>query len=613
MVYARGMHAHRLIVLALLGIAACSSGKKNNNDKPCATDSDCTGSELCVTGAVQEISLEPGDKPVCRPADKVIGNAPPTWAWQGGGRPLAARLCMAMALDNGSDAAAQARQARELSLLEAAGVRTLRLDMTWSVIEPHKGTFDFSAYDQKIQAAHDAGFDIIGILAYGVPWATTATSTDDRFPPDNPQDYADYAAEVAKHFAGKIHRYELWNEPNGGYRFFRPNLNGDAARYAKLMVAGAKAVHGACADCTVYSAGLFFHQQIVNGAVEFTHDMLTADAHAFDGIDGFGLHPYPLYPPAAAPEDNDDGERALGGMVDDIRAVFGLHEVTLPPTAVTETGWPSYGQVDEPTQARFLARELLLAASLGLDPLCWFTLTDGPNHGTFPPEDDFGIYHFGSDDPAQSPSPKPARDALAYLSKIGTGATPAGPSQDSTLNDPASGRFALDFDAPGGRWSALWNVAGTTTVHLPGETRHAFDVTGSRDRRAERRWSRREGRRIPGLPRPPVVACRLRSALVVAGHDRAVDAGDGGFRVCGVASGAGAGGARRAREGIRSGRFEPQAARGTARGSFPARVRRHHRDAHGLPRAFRLRPDVPRREQLQDVGLRSRQDPQAGH
>lgn len=480
-VYDRPVRTRWLFPLLLLLAPACSGGDKSSGATaaPCASDADCADGELCVTGAVQEIKLEPGDKPVCRASSDVIGHAPPSWTWQPGGRPLAARLCMAQRLDNGTDAAAKARQARQLSLLDAAGVHTIRLDMTWSAIEPKKGQFDYSAYDQKIDAASSAGFDLVGILAYGVPWATTATTSDDRFPPDDPADYADFARHVAQHFQGKIHRYELWNEPNGGYRFFRPDLNGDAARYAQLMVAGAKAVHDGCSDCTVYSAGLFFNQQVVNGAVEFTHDMLSADPRAFDGVDAYGIHPYPLYPPSVGPETNSGGERALGGMIDDLHAVFDLHKVKAPPIAVTEMGWPSYGKVDEAAQARYLAREVLLAASLGLDPLCWFTLADGPDHGTFPPEDDFGVYRYGSDDPAQSPSPKPARDALAYLSKIGAGAVPAGASADSTLNDPSAGRFALDFDAPGGRWTALWNTRGTTTAHLAGETRHAFDLTGN--------------------------------------------------------------------------------------------------------------------------------------
>jgi polysaccharide biosynthesis protein PslG len=468
---------------ACAALVACGGSddavQKKAPGPPCVADGDCADGEVCAVARVRELSLEPDDDARCIAASDAIGSAPPTWTFVAGGAALADRLCLAGGLNRGAGAESDAIRARQVELIGAAGVRLMRLDFTWSVIEPAKGALDFSQFDPMVDAASAAGLEVLGIVAYGTPWASSLTSSDDRYPPDDAADYASFARALAEHYQGKVRRWELWNEPNGGWRFFRPDLNGDAAKYGAMMVAAARSIHEACSDCTVYSAGLFFHTQVVNGALEFSHDMLSADASAFDFVDAYGIHPYTLYPPKTRPEDDAPPERALSGMVEDIARVFAEHHAALPPIAATELGWPSYAPVTEPIQASYLAREILLGASLGLDPLCWFTLADGPDHGTFPPEDDFGLYRFGSDDPAGTIDAKPSRDAMAFLAEIGKNAVPAGASPLAGFFDPGAGRFALDFTTAAGTLTALWQTDGAPfALHLDGETRHAVGLDG---------------------------------------------------------------------------------------------------------------------------------------
>ncbi|MBI4701889.1 MAG: beta-galactosidase [Deltaproteobacteria bacterium] len=477
--------AAALAALLLAGAAGCGGGGEPEpapapaGPPACTGDADCEPPLSCATGGVHETELEPGELGRCLPDGQIVGRGPPTWPWQPGGRPLAERLCVVQGLDWGASAEAGARRAVQRQLLEQAGVAVIRLDLPWAQIEPKPGAFDFSAADPMVDAALASGLSVLGILAYGVPWASTEPGADDKYPPDDPADYAAYARKVAEHFAGRIRDYELWNEPNVGWRFFKPQLNGDAARYGKLLVAASASVREACADCRLYSAGLSFHEQVVGGALEFTHDLLAAHPGALASVDAFGLHPYTRYPPQAGPEQDGEGERALGAMVADVREVLALHGASAGlPLAATELGWPVYEAVGEPEQAALLAREVLLGASLGLGPLCWYNLVDGEAHGSFPPESDFGLYRYGSDDPAGAASPKPARDAFAWLAALGDGAKPAGPSADAALHDPGAGRFALDFDGPQGRWTALWRTAGQAEVTLRGETRAAHDLSG---------------------------------------------------------------------------------------------------------------------------------------
>ncbi len=454
----------RAVALVLLALASCDgppasldAGRDGSSDagpRACRTHTSCGEGQRCAVGSIAEIAVEPGERGACTPVEALLGFEPRPLVVRPGGGALADRLCLAQGISPG--AGNDALRARQVELLRASGARLVRLDFRWASIEREAGRFDFSAHDPVVDAADAAGVEVLALLGYGVPWATSAEATDEFFPPDDPADFARYATEVARRYAGRIDRFEIWNEPNGGYRFWKPTAHGDAAAFGALQAAAASAVRAECEGCTIYSAGLFFHEQLINGALEFTNDMLEAAPGALRDADAFGLHPYPLYPPDSPPE-GEGASRSFAAIDADVRELLARHGASLP-IAATELGWPVYGRVDEDAQARLLSRAMLLGAALGWDPICWFNVTDGPLHGSFPPEDDFGLYRFGSEDPASPIDPKPARDALAWLARIGEDAVVAGAREDPALHDPARGRFALDFDAPGGRWTVLWSL-----------------------------------------------------------------------------------------------------------------------------------------------------------
>lgn len=438
-----------MFALACDGAAIPDAGM-DAGPRACRSPAQC-GDQRCVVDGIPEIALEDGEEGIC--AD--VAPPPPSWTLRPGGA-IADRICAAGGLTPGASDAVIARQ---IELLTAAQVRLVRLDFRWAHLEPEAGTFTFAGHDAIVDAAIAAGIDVIAILAYGVPWAAEG-ATDEFYPPDDPADFERYVRAVVEHFDGRVARYEIWNEPNGGYRFWKPTVHGEAARFAELQARAASAIRELCSACTIYSAGLFFHEQVINGAVEFTRDMLDADPDALRDVDAFAFHPYPQYPPADAPELDGPAMRSFSGMDDDLRALVDL------PIAVTELGWPIYGTVDEATQAIFLSRAFLIGAALGWDPICWFNVTDGPRHGMFPPEDDFGLYRFGSEDPAMPIDPKPARDALAWVATLGAF---TGPHE---LHDPAQGVFALDF----GNVTAIWSLEGQT-VHIH-DSAQLFDHLG---------------------------------------------------------------------------------------------------------------------------------------
>ena len=279
-----------------------------------------------------------------------------------------------------------------LDLLEELGVTSFRGSLRWDRIEPQPGVFDFSDYDPGLDALADRGIEQLGLLAYGNPWASSDPDADSYYPPDDPADFASYAFATAEHFEGRISRYEVWNEQNAGYRFWKPDLEGDPEAYGALFAAAADAVHAADPAATVWIGGTFFHEQFIPGAETFLTAM---PAEAWERADGLAFHPYTFYPPSVPPEyagpsatSLGDGEIPLVEMIARLRAVAADAGRPDLPLAVTEFGWPSWGEVDLEEQADWAERSVLLGLSRGVGTWCGYTIFNREPGGA---EDRFGM------------------------------------------------------------------------------------------------------------------------------------------------------------------------------------------------------------------------------
>ncbi|MBS1120268.1 MAG: hypothetical protein H6Q90_2496 [Deltaproteobacteria bacterium] len=306
-----------------------------------------------------------------------------------------------------------------LSALRQAGVRHARADLLWNLVEPTPGVRDFSTYRAKVEAYASAGVTTLPILAYGNAWAN-ATQEWTTTPPDDPADYAAFAGAASTQFRGTIPTYEIWNEPNLGFRFWQPREQPD--EYGTLLATASASIRAADPEASVMLGGLIEHGQLNKDAETFLELVYRSHPDIAKAYDVLAFHPYPLYPPAVAPELDDEasGEVATPRMVARLRALLAYYgDDPARPIWATELGWPTYGVVDEERQARWLVRGALLLAGSGVEKMYWYTLFDGPNATTFPPEDAFGLFHY--DDPSDgsfAPTPKLAFTALSTLLSV---------------------------------------------------------------------------------------------------------------------------------------------------------------------------------------------------
>ena len=390
-------------------------------------------------------------------------------------RPISQRLCVAQ--PNNSAVYGQ-NLLWTVKKLQEAGVSWLRFEFLWHRIEKQKGKFDFSYYDRIFDQLQKHGIQFLAVLAYGVPWASSKTDKDYHYPPDDPKDFARFAKEVATHFKGKISSWEIWNEPNAGYRFWKTAARGDPVAFAALTKAAAEAIRGVESTNKIAFGGTFFHPQVIMGGIEFSQKAFAAEPKLKELLDRMAVHPYTIYPPSVAPEYGEKANLPITKILTDTAAF-------LPgkPLWVTEVGWPVYNKVDLQKQAEYLSRAFLLSFAMGTEVVCWYNFVDGPDFTKFPPEQAFGLFHYAKDWSKEPPKPKPAYHALKALHDV-LGKTTETQRVEKELS-LQKGEFGIRFSGKEHTILALWRVAEAKerTVQIPlpkGKKLEAYNFLGKK-------------------------------------------------------------------------------------------------------------------------------------
>lgn len=125
-----------------------------------------------------------------------------------------------------------AKRERSLQMIAEAGFGMIRQQFPWEDIEIH-GRGDFSdrrndlngdgqpdtisawdKYDNIVELAERYGILIQARLDNPPAWTHADPAIGSFAPPDDVQDYVNYAVTVAERYRGSIHYYQIWNEPN---------------------------------------------------------------------------------------------------------------------------------------------------------------------------------------------------------------------------------------------------------------------------------------------------------------------------------------------------------------------------------------------------------------
>jgi polysaccharide biosynthesis protein PslG len=120
------------------------------------------------------------------------------------------------------------KRERILQMVSDAGFHWIRQQFPWEDIEIHgRGDFEdrrnvevtgvisaWDKYDQIVDLAEQYGIEIHARLDNPPAWTHADPAIGSFAPPDDLQDFVNYATAVAERYKGRIRYYQVWNEPN---------------------------------------------------------------------------------------------------------------------------------------------------------------------------------------------------------------------------------------------------------------------------------------------------------------------------------------------------------------------------------------------------------------
>ncbi len=279
--------------------------------------------------------------------------------------------------------------ATDFELMQEAGIRSVRLPLYWSAVQPRKTSvarFDWSEFDREVEMAAEHGIGVFPAL-WGTPsWAASQTSQEPVETALQRRGWASFLRAAVARYGSEgsfweenpelpllpIRRWEIWNEENLVTFAYHPS----PARYVRLIRLSGRVLHEAEPGSQAIVGGLFGRPLQTPPNVrsgEFLARLYRAPGLKRD-FEGVGLHPYV----AAAGE--------MQGEIEELRGIMRANHDSSTPIYVTELGW---GSSDGPSRwqvgAYGQAEELNLAFSMltinrlrwRIGGVWWFSWTDG--------------------------------------------------------------------------------------------------------------------------------------------------------------------------------------------------------------------------------------------
>jgi hypothetical protein len=207
-----------------------------------------------------------------------------------------------------------AKRDRSLQMIADAGFKMIRQQFPWDDIEI-SGRGDFmdrrndlngdgviddkdaisawAKYDNIVDLAEKYGIQIQARLDNPPKWTRANPDAGDKAPPDDYQDFVNYAVAVAKHYQGRIRYYQIWNEPNANQEWGNQPVNPEA--YTDLLCRTYKALKAVDPDLVMISGPLsptvsltdqnlnefIFLQRMYDAGAKDCFDVMSAQGYGF--------------------------------------------------------------------------------------------------------------------------------------------------------------------------------------------------------------------------------------------------------------------------------------------------------------------------------------------
>jgi len=292
--------------------------------------------------------------------------------------------------------------ASQLDSMAAIGVKWIRHDMDWNVIQPNSSIdYSWSRYDRLVTEVNKRNMKLLPILAYTPSWARRADASSSMFSaPANPDQFASFAKTTAAHYAAMgIHNWEIWNEPNIT-NFWKPAPN--VSDYTVLLKKAYVSIKQADNSATIVSAGLSPATTSYGNIapLDFVSSMYANGAKGY--FDVLGHHPY-CFPELPSSYFSWSAWSQMSDTSRSIRSIMASYGDSGKNIWGTEFGAPTSARSDvsESLQARTIeAAALQMQSKPWLEKLFIYSYKDiGTSTSTI--ENFFGVLRYnGSAKPA---------------------------------------------------------------------------------------------------------------------------------------------------------------------------------------------------------------------
>lgn len=232
------------------------------------------------------------------------------------------------------------RLERSLSLMQAAGIGSVRVTWAWKDMQPQAGdSFDYTHLDAVAQSAAEHHVQILPILLAVPAWASSAPaalkaekgnlSPVDHYRPNDIQDWLTYVHNVVERYDGdgiddapgspRMAYWEVWNEEN--IALFWPDKP-DAAEYLALLKATYQTIKAADPTAKVVLGGL------ANADSHYLQALYDLGGAPYFDVVSIHLYSYPAH-----------GIDPVVNAVSSIRNLMNASGDQAKPLWLTEIGW----------------------------------------------------------------------------------------------------------------------------------------------------------------------------------------------------------------------------------------------------------------------------------
>lgn len=320
--------------------------------------------------------------------------------------------------------------------------------VAWAVINTAPGTYNWTTLDAWMTSAGTHGVTLLYTFGRTPAWAssnptgTCAYAPGQCYPPANLTNWDNFVTAIVTRSAGRIHYWELWNEPNLA-KFY----SGTTAQLVTMSQHAYNIIKSIDPTAVVVTPAPTFSTTWPGGSDPsiWMGTYLTAGGGAYADVVSF--HGYP---------DRNNPEGSLNTKINNMKAVMSSHGIGSKPLWDTEMSWGiSTDYPDLQKQAGFLARTFLFKWGKGVARYYWYGWETQP-WGTL--WDSGGGIH-------------PAGTAYGQVYNWMVGATVSPCVQALTV-------YTCDFSRTGGYTArAVWNTAGSSTYSTTYETYKRIDGT----------------------------------------------------------------------------------------------------------------------------------------